>query len=179
MGKIGQLQTSKSIDVATREIREWLDRLGINGMAVDLRYDAKTNIALCKFKYKNKDYEFRSTKQNNCRLNMHGIARVMEGKVRFHIMGIEDFEKSMSAYLQLPNYSEFKDNEFYEADKECYKVLEINSLASNEELIKQHKKLCKTYHPDMANSEEAKEMMEKKISKINEAWSEIKKERGI
>ena len=179
MVKIGQLMTKKSISKAMTEIKVWLDKMGINGLELIMQYDAKINVALIKFKYNNKDYEFRSTNQTNCRLNMHGIARVMEFKVRSHIMGIEDFEKSMKGYLQLPNFTNYKNDEVFEANKSSYDVLEINSLASNDEINKQYKKLCKTYHPDMCNSEELKEKFSEKFTKINTAYNEIKKERGI
>src|SRR3990167_4063495 len=175
MTQIGQLKTNKSMAYAMSEIRDWLQRIGINGMNIDLRYDSTSKISLCKFKYKEKEYEFRSSKQKNCILNMHGIARVMEYKVRSHLMGIEDFEKSMSSYLQLPNYSEFSSEPSYsKADEKDYFTLGVNKLSSNDEISKRYRELCKTYHPDMANSEEAKEMMSKKISEINEAYTNIK-----
>src|SRR3990167_5299524 len=101
MTKIGQLRTDKSIDSAMREIREWLDRIKISGFSIDLRYDPKQNVALCRFTYQGKNYEFTSRKQTNCRLNMHAIARVMESKVRAHLMDIERFDTAMSPYLRL------------------------------------------------------------------------------
>ena len=55
MTKLGQLRTDKPIEWAIREIREWLDKIGIGGLELDVKYDARMNIALIKFKYKNKN----------------------------------------------------------------------------------------------------------------------------
>ena len=63
MKKIGTIQTEKSIENAMREIRQWLARIGVGGLDVDLKYDARMNVALLKFKYNGKNYEYRSTSQ--------------------------------------------------------------------------------------------------------------------
>lgn len=180
MTKLGQLKTSESIEKAIKIIRDWLDKLNINGLTINTNYDARTNVALLRFTYKEKNYEFRSTKQSNCRLNMWGIARVMEYKVRSHIMGIEDFSKSMEAYLQIENKSGIP-NEFNQSNinDKNYVILGISPIASNEEIKKKWLELSKTFHPDMALSTGAKEEFNKRITEINVAYTEIKKERGL
>lgn len=179
MGNLGQLRTDKSIENAMREIRDWLFKLKISGLNLLTNYDPRLNIAVLSFKYNDKAYEFRSTKQKNCRLNMHAIARVMESKVRAHLMGIEDFDKSMVAYLQLEDHSGASQAQAMPANERNYVKLGISALASNEELQAHYKKLCRTFHPDMALSEYAKEEFQKRMAEINEAWAEIKKERGL
>lgn len=180
MSKIGQLNTTKPIEWAMREIRDWLSKLDINGMTINTNYDARMNIALLKFRYKEKDYEFRSTKQSNCRLNMWGIARVMEYKVRASLMGIEDFEKSMNAYVAIEDKSGINQNYIQTSQNEkAYIILGISPISSNEEIKKRYYELVKTFHPDMTLSKEAKAEFEKRISEINSAYTEIKKERGL
>lgn len=179
MAHIGQILTPKPIESAEREIRSWLVKIGISGFALDIKHDAGMNISLVKFQYNGKSYEFRSSKQRNCRLNMHAIARVMEFKVRSHLMDIEPFDKSMQAYLLLEAPDGYNMQQPQYANEKHYKALNLDSTASNEEIKQAHKKLCKAFHPDMANSEEAKSEFSKKISEINEAWAEIKKERGL
>lgn len=180
MSKIGQLRTRDGIEVGMREIRGWLSKIDVNGLSIDLKYDAGQNVALVKFKYKNVDYEFRSTKQSNCRLNMHAIARVMESKVRSHLMGIEDFSKSMTAYASLPNYSsEQSSASFEKISEKHYAILGLTSLESNQEIKNRYRQLCKTFHPDMALSDEAKAEFSKKFNEINQAYAEICKERNI
>ncbi len=178
MTKIGQLTTEKSIELAMKEIKEWLSKINVNGLDIDLRYDAKTNVAVLRFKFKGKDYAFISRKQSNCRLNMWGIARVMEFKVRAHLMEIEEFGSSMKAYEMLEGQVEppGKDSHINELN---YVKLGISPLASNQEIHDKYKTLMKSFHPDMALSSLAKAEFEKRAAEINEAYNEIKKERGI
>ncbi len=179
MTSLGQLRTSESIERAMRIIRDWLSKLNVNGLMINTNYDARQNIAILKFQYQEKNYDFRSTKQSNCRLNMWGIARVMEYKVRASVMGIEDFSKSMVAYLQLENKSGIDDSTPQSINDRNYVILGISPLSSNEEIKKRWIELSKTFHADMALSEEAKREFEKRISEINVAYTEIKKERGL
>lgn len=176
----GKMKSQKSIEVAMRLIRDWLLKININGMSINTNFDARTNIALVKFRHKDKDYEFRSTKQDNCRLNMFAIARVMEYKIRASIMGIEDFEKSMVAYLQLEDKSGIQNDFNIKPSNEIYYInLGLSSLSSNDEIKEKYKNLVKSFHPDLAGSELAKKEFEKRLISINEAYSVIKKERGI
>ena len=175
MTKIGELRTEKSIESAIKEIKNWLSRITIDGL--DIEYDAKSNIAVLRLIYKDKDYEFRSTNQKNCRLNMWGIARVIEFKVRAHLMKIEDFGASMEHYKLLEGRVEFQKQE---SVKEInYIRLGISPLASNDEIRKKYRQLMKSFHPDMALSIEAKKEFEKRAAEINDAYAEIKKERGM
>ncbi|MDD5615000.1 MAG: J domain-containing protein [Candidatus Methanoperedens sp.] len=174
---IGRMATTKSIEAAMKEITRWLGMIGINGLEIDIRHDAASNVALLRFKYKGKEYEFRSTRQSNCRLNMWGIARVMEYKVRSQLMGIENFADSMAKYeLRLEGCVEPQKRDVNELN---YVILGISPLASNPELQAKYKTLMKTFHPDMVLSEETKKEFERKAAEINKAWDEIKKERGI
>lgn len=182
---IGKLNTTKPIERAIKEIRDWLTKLGVNGLTIDIKYDAASNVAILRFTYGGKNYEFKSTKQSNCRLNMHAIARVIESKVRNHLMGIEEFNRAMTSYLQIEASSEAQARSSYETQEtrsqniEAYAVMGISHLASNAELEAHYKKLAKSWHPDMAGSEEAKVVFQRKFSEINQAWSNIKTERGL
>ena len=178
MTTLGQLRSKKTIEQAMREIRFWLSKLKIDGLSIQTNYDSRMNISLVKFKYNNKDYEFRSTKQANYRLNMWGIAKVMEAKVRSSIMGIEDFEKSMKSYLQLEDRSGFKTIGI-SADEEDYVRLGAKPSETNEELKKKYIHLIKTFHPDNALSNEAKIQFQKEASSINQAWTNIQRERQV
>lgn len=178
MTKIGQLTTEKPIEKAMKEIKEWLSKINVNGLDIDLRYDAKTNVAMLRFKFKSKNYEFISRQQSNCRLNMWGIARVIEFKVRAQLMGIEDFGSSMKAYEMLEGKVE-PQGQGTPMNELNYVKLGISYLASNQEIQEKYKTLMKSFHPDMALSREAKAEFEKRASEINQAYNEIKKERGI
>jgi hypothetical protein len=176
---LGKLQTQKSIEMAITEIKHWLSEINVSGLDLDVRYDAKINVALLRMKHNGKNYEFRSTMQSNCRLNMWAIARVMEYKVRSHLMGIETFEKSMSPYLMIEGKVENNSFNQQSTNEKSYIILGISSIASNDEIKKKYKELMKGWHPDMANSKEAKAEFEKRSAEINNAYAEIKNERGL
>lgn len=177
------LNTQQPMEKAMREVRDWLEKIGVNGLNININYDARTNIALLKFKFKDKNYEFRSTSQKNCRLNMHAIARVMEFKVRSHLMGIEKFDTSMSPYLSIEGSTEQPIGENvspqFKQDYNAYAILRVDPLASNEEIELCYKRMVKAWHPDMAGSQEAKKEFEKRFKELNEAYDKIKRERGL
>lgn len=176
MTKIGELRTDKSIYCAIDEIKKWLSLIAVYSPDIDIWYDAKSNIAVLTFRYKDKDYKFQSINQKNCRLNMWGIARVIEFKVRAHIMGIEDFGASMAYYKLLEGGVESHTDTSNEIN---YIRLGISPLASNDEIRKKYRQLMKSFHPDMALSEDAKKEFQKRAAEINDAYAEIKKERGM
>jgi hypothetical protein len=65
--------------------------------------------------------------------------------------------------------------------KECYDELGVDFNVSDDVLKKNHKKLARMYHPDMNQDKSEKEIkiMEDKFKRINEAYENIKKYRGI
>ncbi len=65
--------------------------------------------------------------------------------------------------------------------KEYYRELEVEENATDEELKKSHKRLVRTYHPDVHHdkSEQERKKYEDKFKKINEAYENIKKSRGL
>ena len=181
MGKLGMLRTTKNIDQASREIREWLERIGISGLEVNINWDARQNVALLRFRYKSKNYEKRSTKQDNCRLNVCALAQFCENKVRASLQGIEDFDMSISPYLQLQGEVSTVPQGQENVNYEAYATIGIEYTASNEQLKNKYRELVKLYHPDIIqniNSNEVK-AFQKKLQEINTAWSIIKIERGI
>jgi DnaJ like chaperone protein len=63
----------------------------------------------------------------------------------------------------------------------AYKVLEVDSNASNDEIKKTYRNLALKNHPDRVAylGEEIRQKAQEKFQKINEAYETIKKERGL
>lgn len=63
----------------------------------------------------------------------------------------------------------------------AYKVLEIDSNATNDEVKKAYRKQAQAHHPDRVSylGEEMQKSAKEKFQKISEAYEKIKKERGM
>lgn len=65
--------------------------------------------------------------------------------------------------------------------EDLYKVLEIDSTASDEEVKKAYRRMAMKYHPDKVATlgEDIKRAANEKFQKLNSAYEKIKKERGM
>jgi DnaJ like chaperone protein len=72
-------------------------------------------------------------------------------------------------------------NMFYDNVESAYKVLEISSSVSDEEVKKAYRKMAIRFHPDKVIhlGPEFQQSANEKFAKVNEAYNKIKKERGI
>lgn len=63
----------------------------------------------------------------------------------------------------------------------AYKILGIDSSATDEEVKKAYREMAKKNHPDMVSSlgDEVRQAAEKKFQEINAAYETIKKQRGL
>ncbi len=63
----------------------------------------------------------------------------------------------------------------------AYKILEIESTASDDEVKKAFRNMAKKYHPDKVGhlGEDFKKVANEKFRKVQEAYDKVKKERGI
>jgi DnaJ like chaperone protein len=70
---------------------------------------------------------------------------------------------------------------FIDDTSSAYKILEINSNASNDEVKKAYRKMALKYHPDKVShlGEDFQKAAEDKFQKVNDAYQKIKKERGF
>lgn len=172
--------SNKYVPSIIDEIRENLQRMKVNGLTIDIRYDVRSNVAMARFNFNSKDYEMKVTNQKDIRANLWAINKRIEYKARMHLLGIEPFELSVSPYLAIENKSETQQQtDMPKATARAYAVFGIAEYSSNDNIKKKYKELVRAFHPDMALSEEAKAEFIKKFQEIQEAYSEIKKERGF
>ena len=70
---------------------------------------------------------------------------------------------------------------FYKDVSNAYKVLGIDQSVTDEELKKAYRKMAVKHHPDKFNQsgEEQLKAAKEKFQKIQEAYEQIKKERGL
>lgn len=93
-----------------------------------------------------------------------------------------DMLYKISGYLNI-NLHDFNSIKamFYKDAESAYKILEIDKSATDSELKAAYRKLVKKHHPDKVRhlGEEHLKGAEEKFLKIQEAYEQIKKERGI
>jgi DnaJ like chaperone protein len=70
---------------------------------------------------------------------------------------------------------------FYADTDSDYKILEIHNSASDEEVKKAYKKMAVKFHPDKVShlGEEYQQDAKEKFQKVQQAYENIKKQRGI
>jgi len=70
---------------------------------------------------------------------------------------------------------------FIKSADNAYKILEIEKVASDDEVKKAYRKMAKKYHPDkvITDNEAIKKGAEEKFKEVQRAYEQIQKERGI
>lgn len=88
----------------------------------------------------------------------------------------------IASYLGISqkDYTSIKAMFFIEVDGD-YKILEISKTASDDEVKKAYRKMAVKYHPDKVShmGEEFQKSAKEKFQKVQEAYENIKKSRGI
>ena len=89
---------------------------------------------------------------------------------------------SIAEYLRINN-SDFLSikNMFVPDTDSLYKILEIDTSATDEEVKKAYRKMAMKYHPDKVShlGEEFKKTADTKFKMVNDAYEKIKKERNL
>ena len=70
---------------------------------------------------------------------------------------------------------------FYKDSSAAYKILEISKNVENNDVKKAYRKMATKFHPDKVHhlGEEFQKMSEEKFKTLNDAYMQIKKERGM
>lgn len=109
---------------------------------------------------------------------LFGVAAV-DGHV--HSSELEVIQQiAINLGIKQADFNSIKAMFFKEADGD-YKILEIDKNASNEELKKAYRRMAVKYHPDKVAhlGDEFKSSAKEKFQKVQEAYGNIKKERGL
>jgi DnaJ like chaperone protein len=89
---------------------------------------------------------------------------------------------TLSRYLNINN-NDFNSIQamFFKDTLSDYKILGLDSSATDNEVKKTYRKMAAKYHPDKVAhlGEELKNLAEEKFKSLNDAYQNIKKERGI
>lgn len=109
---------------------------------------------------------------------LYGIAQA-DGMV--DISEINLIDRIAASLGVSPNDNASIKSTYYNDIESAYKVLEISSATSDEEVKKAYKKMAVKYHPDKVSylGEEMQKNANEKFKKVNEAFEKIKKERGM
>lgn len=88
----------------------------------------------------------------------------------------------LASYLRISQYDYQSIKAMYVKDVDNdYKILELSPKASVEEIKKAYRKMAIKYHPDKVShlGDEYKKAAEEKFQKLNDAYDNIKKQRGF
>lgn len=87
---------------------------------------------------------------------------------------------SVNLGISLPDYDSIK-SMFIKNIDSAYKILEIETNATDEEVKKAYRKMAMKYHPDKVSylGDDFQHSAKDKFQKVNEAYEEIKKKRGF
>ena len=90
--------------------------------------------------------------------------------------------QNIANYLNI-NQNDFNSIEamFFRNTLSDYTILELKPNASDSELKKGYRKMAAKYHPDKVNhlGNDLRKLAEEKFKSVNEAYQNIKKERGL
>ena len=124
------------------------------------------------------------------RVNMDYSSRLQLLQLLFSISIVDgsvnkaelDVISAISGYLSLApqDYNSIK-NMFVPETDSSYKILGIDHSASDDDVKKAYRRMAMKYHPDKVShlGDDYKKIAEEKFKKVNEAYTKIKKERGL
>ncbi len=112
---------------------------------------------------------------------MHLLFGVAQADGEVHDLELKMISKiGINMGIKTPDYESIKSMFIKNVDA-AYKILEINSDASDEEVKKAYRKMAMKYHPDKVSylGDDFQKSAKEKFQKVNEAYEEIKKKRKI
>jgi DnaJ like chaperone protein len=112
---------------------------------------------------------------------VHFLFGISQSDGNFHPKEVEVISQ-IAQYLNISqaDYNSIKAM-FIKDTKSAYKILEITENANNDDIKKAYRKMAVKYHPDKVShlGEDVQKAAKEKFQTLNEAYEQIKKERGI
>lgn len=175
--------SEKPIGLTQEDIRRELAKIGVSGLAVDIRWDVNTGAVLVSFQWEGKAYERKCTSQPNVSKNIRVIYQNLKQKVLDHNRGVEPFGDSMFKYQQLTGNvdtsANFAKQTVSPEIAAAYVVIEVSPYDSFESCEKAYHQKIKAWHPDrFIGDAEMQKAATDMMAKINNAWAVIKQSRG-
>jgi len=112
---------------------------------------------------------------------LHFLFGISSADGQFHSREVEMID-SISSYLGISNNDYVSIKAMFVKDIDsAYKILEASPESTDDEVKKAYHKMAVIYHPDKVAhlGEDIKTAAKEKFQKLNAAYEEIKKQRGI
>ena len=155
--KFNPIKSSRTADQLKRDIRRWLERLGVQ--QPDIKIRTANERAEVEYVLNKNIYSFSSTMQESLTNNLAAVEQFLHYRVLGIERGIETTEQAFAGYMALPDPSTAKDP---------YEVLGFKGRVSLEEAKAKFKQLAKLHHPDKEGNKETFQKLAEAIRKIEE-----------
>jgi len=112
---------------------------------------------------------------------LHLLFNISQADSNIHPKEVELLEKISGAMgVASSDFLSIK-NMFIPETDSSYKILEIESSASNDDVKKAYRRMAMKYHPDKVShlGDEFRKTADEKFKSVNEAYDRIKKERNM
>lgn len=144
--KFKPIGTGRTSDQLKRDVRKWLIRIGVQQPNITINLSSEG--ASVEYTLKNNVYTLSSTMQKIPALNLAAVEQLIHFRVLGIERGIETADQAFAGYEALPDFTD-------EKNFNPYNALGFKEKVSEEEAIKKYKKLSKMWHPDVNDSPEA------------------------